>query len=171
MGWNYLSILKLQRCNPLNLGIDKYLLYWACDYLSKLGFKLIHASKRVPWRRSLSFWRYFMSLIVRACVEMCYAGSCWRYFNNGLDSGADLVPSDNKSLLDSIPTKITASLGHQLTALLANVCEIPKRCAHCTILSRHNILLPYPKEKWRSISNIYKYNFMTDSGSIDTKNT
>ena len=40
MGWNYLSIPKLQRCNRWSLGMDKWFhptLYWACDYLSMLG--------------------------------------------------------------------------------------------------------------------------------------
>ena len=46
---NYVSILKLQRCNRWSLGTDKYVyhtLYWACDYLSVLWLKLIHISKR-----------------------------------------------------------------------------------------------------------------------------
>ena len=49
MGWNYLSIPKLQRCNRWSLGMDKQFyptLLWACDYLSMLGSKLIHVSKR-----------------------------------------------------------------------------------------------------------------------------
>ena len=49
MGWNYLSIPKLQRLYRLSLGMDKYFhptLYWACDYLSMLGLKLNHVSKR-----------------------------------------------------------------------------------------------------------------------------
>ena len=49
MGWNDLSIPQLQQCNSWSLGIDKKFhptLYWACDYLSMLGLKLIHVSKR-----------------------------------------------------------------------------------------------------------------------------
>ena len=49
MGWNYLSIPKLQRCNRWSLGMDKLFhrtLYQACDYLSMLGLKLNHVSKR-----------------------------------------------------------------------------------------------------------------------------
>ena len=48
---NYLSIPKRQRCDRWSLWMDKYFhctLFWACDYLSKLGFKLIHVSKRSP---------------------------------------------------------------------------------------------------------------------------
>ena len=49
MGWNYLSFPKLQRCNRWSLGMDKWFhptLYQACDYLSMLGLKLNHVSKR-----------------------------------------------------------------------------------------------------------------------------
>ena len=52
MGWNYLSIPKLQRCNRWSLGMDTQFhltLYWACDYLSILGLKLNHVSERGPW--------------------------------------------------------------------------------------------------------------------------
>ena len=52
MGWNYLSILKLQRCNRWSLGMDKSFhptVYWACNYLSMLRLKLNYASKRGPW--------------------------------------------------------------------------------------------------------------------------
>ena len=51
MGWNCLSIPKLQGCNRWSLGMDKCVhpsLYWAYDYLSTLELKLIHASKRDP---------------------------------------------------------------------------------------------------------------------------
>ena len=49
MGWNYLSIPKLQRCNRWSLGMDKYIhptFYNGCNYLSMLGLKLNHVSKR-----------------------------------------------------------------------------------------------------------------------------
>ena len=49
VGWNYLSIPKLERYNHWSLGMDMYLhptLYWACDYLSMLELKLNHVSKR-----------------------------------------------------------------------------------------------------------------------------
>ena len=60
MGWNYLSIPKLQWCSRWSLGMDKLFHpthYWACNYLSMLGLNLIHVSKRsyssyddlVPW--------------------------------------------------------------------------------------------------------------------------
>ena len=48
MGWNYLSIPKLQRCSRWSLGMDKLFhptLYWVCDYLSMLGLRLNHVSK------------------------------------------------------------------------------------------------------------------------------
>ena len=52
MGWNYLSIPKLQRCNRWSLGMDKLFrrrLYQACNYLSMLGLQLNHVSKRGHW--------------------------------------------------------------------------------------------------------------------------
>ena len=51
VGWNYLFIPKLQRWHRWSLGMDKWLhpiLYNGCDYLSMLGFKLNHVSKRCP---------------------------------------------------------------------------------------------------------------------------
>ena len=47
--WNYLSIPKFQRLHRWSLGMDNKFhptLYWPCDYLSMLGWKLIHVSKR-----------------------------------------------------------------------------------------------------------------------------
>ena len=49
MKWNYLSIPKLRRCSRWNLGLGKYFHpthYWACHYLSMLGLRLIHVSKK-----------------------------------------------------------------------------------------------------------------------------
>ena len=54
MGWNYLSIPKLQHCHRWYLGMDKYFqptLYWTYDYLFMLALKLIHVSKSGPTRR------------------------------------------------------------------------------------------------------------------------
>ena len=51
MGWNYLSIPKLQRCNRWSLRMDKLfhpIHYNGCNYLSMLGLKLNHVSKRGP---------------------------------------------------------------------------------------------------------------------------
>ena len=51
MGWNYLSNPKLRRHSRWSLGMERYFnptLYWVCDYLSILGFKLIHVSKSGP---------------------------------------------------------------------------------------------------------------------------
>ena len=42
MGWNYLSIPKLQWCNRWSLGMDTQFhptIYCVCDYLSTPGFK------------------------------------------------------------------------------------------------------------------------------------
>ena len=66
MGWNYLSITKLQRWNRWSLGMEKQFhstLSRAYDYLSMLGLglKLNHLSKRGYWRSSLEL--LFNSLI------------------------------------------------------------------------------------------------------------
>ena len=60
MEWNYLSIPKLQRYNRWSLWMDKWFhptLYQACNYLSMLGLKLNHVSKRghTSWTRQLIF--------------------------------------------------------------------------------------------------------------------
>ena len=47
--WNYLFIPKLQRLHRWSLGMENYFvseLYDGCNYLSMLGFELIHVSKR-----------------------------------------------------------------------------------------------------------------------------
>ena len=52
MGWNYLVIPKLQRFHRWGLGMDKQFHstpYNSFDYLSLLGLKFIHVSKRGPW--------------------------------------------------------------------------------------------------------------------------
>ena len=60
MGWIYLSSPKLQWCDCWSLGMDKWFRpthYWACDYLSMLGLKLIHVIKRCPWYSQISLLR------------------------------------------------------------------------------------------------------------------
>ena len=52
MGWNYWSIPKLQRLHRWSLGMDKWFhptFYNECNYLSMLGLKLNHVSKRSHW--------------------------------------------------------------------------------------------------------------------------
>ena len=49
VGWNYLSITKLQRCNRCSLGIDKlchFTRYNGCNYLTMMGLKLNRVNKR-----------------------------------------------------------------------------------------------------------------------------
>ena len=51
MGWNYLSIPKFQLLHPWSLGVDNsfhHTFYWACDYSSMVGLKLIHVNERDP---------------------------------------------------------------------------------------------------------------------------
>ena len=52
VGWNVLSIPKIQRLHRWSLGMDKQFhptFYQAYDYLSMLGLKLMHISKRGYW--------------------------------------------------------------------------------------------------------------------------
>ena len=59
MGWNYISIPKLQRLHRWSLWMDMQFhptFYDGCDYLSMLAFKLFHVSKRAPGREELTQW-------------------------------------------------------------------------------------------------------------------
>ena len=52
MGWNHVSIPELQPFHRWSLRMDKKFhptLYWACDYLTMLGLRSIHVSKKYPW--------------------------------------------------------------------------------------------------------------------------
>ena len=56
--WDEIIIRKLQRCSHWSLGVDKQFhpkLYWAWDYLSMLGLKLISVCKRGPSSISAEF--------------------------------------------------------------------------------------------------------------------
>ena len=67
MAWNYLSVPKLQRLNRWSLGMDKWFhptLHRACDYLSLLGLKLSHVSKRGHRTRGWSARRYTHGVVV-----------------------------------------------------------------------------------------------------------
>ena len=79
MGYHYLSIPKLQGLQHWSLGMDKLFhptLYDGCNYLSMLGFKLIHVSKRGPRCSRLCifiiniFTKYNTSLKIGVCFIM-----------------------------------------------------------------------------------------------------
>ena len=88
MGWNYLSIPKLQLLQRWNWGIEKLFhptFYWACDYLSVLTLKLIHVSKR-GYR-----WLYHCSLTlsyvtVNPLYIFCWHGMKVRLYQNASSS-------------------------------------------------------------------------------------
>ena len=83
MGWNYLSIPKLQRCNRRwGLGMDKWFhhtLYRECDHLSMLGLKLNHVGPGVKflhdaWRTTNASKRnrsHLDNTFTRGCPESC----------------------------------------------------------------------------------------------------
>ena len=90
MEWNYLSIPKLQRLHRWSLGMDKQFHpthYWVCDYLSMLGLKLNHVSKRGPWYSHWDFllWKYgnftepHMSFLSNILLQNQYE-YMWRIF-------------------------------------------------------------------------------------------
>ena len=84
MGWNYLSIPKLQRWR---LGMDKWFqstFYNGYNYLSMLGLKLIHVSKRgcrcrftdwlIPfdaWNKEINCAVYSQNTL-HACDSCCF---------------------------------------------------------------------------------------------------
>ena len=98
MGWNYLSIPKLQRCNRWSLGMDKVFhltLYWTYDYLSMLGFKLNHVSKRDPrgyintiqctrlnfgLKRWISMLLFCIIWYIRYLMKLVTQATWWRAF-------------------------------------------------------------------------------------------
>ena len=73
MGWNYLSIPKLQRLHRWSLGMDKYFHpthYNGCNYLSMLGLKLNHVSKRGHrWARLWHFRKYYCQTWQRSVIN------------------------------------------------------------------------------------------------------
>ena len=89
MGWNYISIPKLQRYNRYNrwsLGMEKEFhpkLYWACDYLYILELKLKSVSKRGPRSNiSLSFVTS-SNKHLSAFSLLLWIIRIWKYFQNG----------------------------------------------------------------------------------------
>ena len=76
MGWNYLSIPKLQQLHRWSLGMDKLFhpaLHNGCNYISMLGLKFIHVGKWNSW-----------GLVKKFHVL---------WVNNGYNNTSDLEPS------------------------------------------------------------------------------
>ena len=130
MGWNYLSIPKLQRCNRWSLGMDKWFhptLYWACDYLSMLGLKLNHVSKSGPrnqqyWLNIGSSWicngksahscsRYVLCFLVDKCIILWMHPANERRRYNVMSSLIDGAHAQNDPpmLRPATPTDPSAS--------------------------------------------------------------
>ena len=64
MGWNYVSILKLQRLYRWSLGMDKWFhptLYWVCNYVFMLEWKLSMLVKGVSGKRKMIL--HFLSVL------------------------------------------------------------------------------------------------------------
>ena len=74
VGWHNFSILKLQRLRRWSLGMDKLfhptVYNNGCSYLSMLGLKVIHVSKRDHW--CLYIYIYIcMYIYVYQSVTLC----------------------------------------------------------------------------------------------------
>ena len=81
MGWNYLSIPKLQRCNRWSLGMDRKfhpIHYNGCNYLSMLGLKINHVSKR----GHSSFNHCWEIMHTKVCKCVRYMDVCIHQENN-----------------------------------------------------------------------------------------
>ena len=97
MGWNYLSIPKLQRCNRWSLEMDKWFhptLYQTGDYLSMLGLKLKRVSKRGHWRQGVTLpglvnswscgnmcWNSRIALKTQYYQDACQVSNLWTTHN------------------------------------------------------------------------------------------
>ena len=112
MGWNYLSIPKLQWLHPNFKGetvevwewISNFIsLYNGCNYLSMLGLKLIHVSKRGPRFTfcGFLFQNYgktsVMELALPIAVRFLYHGN--RELSRNMSSYLSLAAIDNSKLL------------------------------------------------------------------------
>ena len=76
MGWNNVSIPKLQRYNRWSLGMDKYFIphfTWAFNYLSMAGLNIIHVSK--SGHRSPFNWLGFTLISPSAAFIRKWTGS------------------------------------------------------------------------------------------------
>ena len=65
MGWNYLSIPKLQQGTRWSLVMDKWFhhtLYKGCNYLSMPGLDFIYVSKRGLWTYTLRYVHFCVSI-------------------------------------------------------------------------------------------------------------
>ena len=131
MGWNYLSIPKLQRCNRWSLGMDMQFhltLYQACNYLSMLGLKLNHVSKRghrgcsrgtinslasgkfqSNFRNVVDFNDWWLTHLLWNCPDMNVTGPHWWSVNIG--AANSLVSSGSKPLPEPMLTLIVSPYG------------------------------------------------------------
>ena len=79
MGWNYLSIPKLQQYNCWSLGMDQQFhptCYWESDYLTMLGLKLINVSKIGHWRDMIvKIW--ITSKLIFHCIPIVTENRYW----------------------------------------------------------------------------------------------
>ena len=98
MGWNYLSIPKLQRFQHWNLEMDKWFhptLYWACNYLSMLESKFIHVNRSSP-----------MSHFTQRMISQYQKKELWGEWENHTWSESNLKKNKKKKHNDRKQTRI-----------------------------------------------------------------
>ena len=99
MGWNDLSIPKLQRLRRWSLGMDKPFhptFYNVCNYLSMLGFKWFHVSERGTRLLSDSLQDHFMGTWAIPWLHRCLWSNrkepCLMYRMNPAKTGKRSTP-------------------------------------------------------------------------------
>ena len=92
VGWNYLSIPKLQRCGCWSLGMSEWYnlkRYWSCGYLSMLALKLIRLTRWATGRKSFHHW--CLSAIAKLSNQTVVGIRRWIY-NYIPYKAADVIP-------------------------------------------------------------------------------
>ena len=136
MGWNnYLSIPKLQRLHCWSLGMDRLFhstLHTGCNYLSMLGSKLNHVSKRSPCYLSHHwFWWWLV------CSAPSQYRKQWWLFVNGTGHLGKISHSQNTASTPSHPIQhptagqrtpltpmgLVMAGCWQINYILANICR------------------------------------------------
>ena len=143
MGWNYLSIPKLQRLHRWSLGMDKSfhpMHYNGCNYLSMLGLKLNHVSKRGPrwsvmlWQQPVFFFKNWCGIRVIWC-QLWHVMISKDSFDRGHNAGSfclyaqsmrgDLTLQRHLSLTESITRMIPDALVPNRQQAIASTNEDP----------------------------------------------
>ena len=146
MGWNYLSISKLQRCNRWSLEMDKlfhHTFYWTCDYLSMLGLKLNHVSKRGPG--GIGGLEADSNNYVNLKMDLCMARivTCSiivRYWGKGNDIPGNWIHDPHKHA----PLKVVAKVISLIMGGMSQPCSGPSSQSRVNISSALRVYMCSP---------------------------